>query len=124
MTLFLIAIIVIAALGLLGKQLLDGLERMRADVVGALQVARADRPGGLERRVKRTIVIFTRDGHSVRGILLESYADCLVLAHPVWLQGMRPANLGGQFIVPLDNVMYAQDVTGVVELGDTQLQAA
>jgi hypothetical protein len=37
---------------------------------------------------------------------------------------MRPANLGGQFIVPLDNVMYAQDVTGVVELGDTQLQAA
>jgi hypothetical protein len=69
-------------------------------------------------------VVFTRDGHSVRGVLLESYADCLVLAHPVWLQGMRPANLGGQFIVPLDNVMYAQDVTGVVELGDTQLQAA
>lgn len=66
---------------------------------------------GLRRRLRRTVVLHTRDGRSFRGVLVAEYADCLVLEQAVHLDvGVR---LGGQTIVLLENVSWAQDVTGL-----------
>jgi hypothetical protein len=84
---------------------------------GAGWVLRHSRQQGFRRRLRRTVVIHTRDGRSLRGLLVGEYSDCIVLAHAELLD--EEMKIGGEAIVALSNVSWAQDVTGV---GDSKIE--
>lgn len=61
------------------------LERLREQLDGS----------GFRELVGKT-VIASAEGASIRGVLTAVYDDAIVLAHPVYLAGARPADVGGE----------------------------
>lgn len=68
--------------------------------------------GGIRGLRRRTVVIHTRDDQSIRGILIETYRDCLVLCEPQYLGEAKPAELKGNAVIPRENVAFLQVVEG------------
>jgi|GEM_PF-6296902 len=79
--------------------------------VGSVAVLVLRRRSGLRRRLRRTLVVTTKDGHSFRGVLAAEHADCLVLEQAELLD--EQLTIGGQAVLLLANISWAQDVTGV-----------
>lgn len=67
---------------------------------------------GLKRLVRQRVVVHTRDERSIRGVLLEIYRDCVVLAEPEYLQEAKPAELKGNAVIPTENVAWLQILGG------------
>lgn len=63
---------------------------------------------GVARYAKRTVLLHTKDGQSLRGVLDGVYVDCLVLVAAVDLE--TDTKLRGYAIVPRSNVSYLQAV--------------
>jgi hypothetical protein len=68
------------------------------------------RRSGLRRRMRRSLVVHTRDGRSFRGVLSAEHADCIVLEQAELLD--EKLAIGGEVVLLLSNVSWAQDVTG------------
>lgn len=58
-----------------------------------------------------TVVVHTRSGDSVRGILIGVFKDSLVIAHATLLQGDTTTNIDGEVVVPRDQVAWLQTLT-------------
>lgn len=57
------------------------------------------------------MVVHTKDGRSLRGILVAEHADCIVLSHARLLDA--DVSLGGEPVILRENISWAQDVTGM-----------
>lgn len=68
----------------------------------------------IDRLTRRSVVVHTRDGASMRGILVAAHRDCLVLAHVRYLAGEGEVTVDGEAVVPRDTVAWLQ----VMPLGE------
>lgn len=62
----------------------------------------------INRLTRRTVVVNTRDGQSLRGVLVAVYRDCIVLAHAVYLAGEGEVKADGEVVVPRETVGWLQ----------------
>lgn len=62
----------------------------------------------IDRLTRRSVVVHTRDGASLKGVLVGSYRDCLVLAHVRYLAGEGEASVDGEAVVPRETVGWIQ----------------
>ena len=58
--------------------------------------------------MKSTVTLHTRDGHSIRGVLLGVYRDALVLTSATYLHESGEEKLTGEVVVPYENVGFLQ----------------
>lgn len=77
----------------------------------------------VSRRRKKTVLVYTRDEHTFRGILLEVGVDALVLKHAELISAAQPSMLAGEIVVPRANVSFLQDAPPQVDDGDRALRA-
>lgn len=61
---------------------------------------------GLRRLEGDRVVVQTRDGRSIRGILEHAYRAALVVAAVEYLDEASPVDLPGQAVIPLGNVSW------------------
>lgn len=66
---------------------------------------------GLRRHLRRTLVVHTKDGRSLRGVLTHEHTDCLVLSQARLLD--VDIALGGETVILRENISWAQDITGM-----------
>lgn len=90
----------------------DKLAAERDDLVAARD---AD---GYQALVGRSVIANVTDGGSIRGVLSHVYRDAIVLAHPEWVSGARPAAIGGEITLDRDKVPMLQrfDAAPVAEV--------
>lgn len=62
----------------------------------------------IERLTRRSVVVHTRDGASMRGVLVATYRDCLVLSHANYLAGEGAVAVDGEVVVPRETVSWLQ----------------
>lgn len=67
---------------------------------------------GLRRLRARTVIVTTRqpDDRSIRGVLTGLHRDCLVLTHATYLAEATRAPMGGEVLIPREQVAYVQTV--------------
>lgn len=64
---------------------------------------------GYRRYVERDVVVQCHDGRAIRGLLIGSYADSHVLAHPrLVVAGQAAQSLGGELLLPAGDVASMQ----------------
>lgn len=74
-------------------------------VIGAVvAVARSRR--GIGSLVGERVVLQTRDDRSLRGVLVGSYRDCVVIGHFQYLSEANPTDLPGEATVRFDNLSW------------------
>lgn len=61
---------------------------------------------GVARYEKRRVVVHTKEGTSLQGVLVGSYADCFALREAKYLS--ENADLGGEAVVLKANVDWVQ----------------
>ena len=63
-----------------------------------------------------TVVVHTRDGSSIRGVLLAVHSDVYVLRHAAYLNGDgSKVAIDGEALVPLGRVGFIQRIIGMGE---------
>lgn len=62
----------------------------------------------INRLVKRSVVVHTSTGASIRGVLVGVYRDSLVLAHAIYLDQGGNVDVDGEAVVPRSNVSWIQ----------------
>lgn len=63
----------------------------------------------INKQLRRTVVIHTTSKESMRGVLVGSYRDCVVLAHAYYLNAdSAPTEIDGEAIVPRAQVAWIQ----------------
>lgn len=61
-------------------------------------------------RRRRVVIIHTKDGQSIQGFLVSVVRfRSLVLERPEYLEGVRPAGIGGYVVIPWSNFSWCQD---------------
>lgn len=73
-----------------------------AATVGAL--ARRQRPG--RSLVGERVVLQTKDDRSLKGVLVGSYPDCVVIGHFQYLEEANPVDLPGEATVLHGNLSW------------------
>jgi hypothetical protein len=59
--------------------------------------------------VRRRVIVHTRDGQSIRGVLVGEYRDCLVLEAAEFLrEAPGPEDIAGRAVVERNNVSWLQ----------------
>lgn len=77
----------------------------------AIPVARRFAAAAWLRAAKRpAVLIHTKDGQSIRGVLVRRQPDALVLEQPDYLTGVKPQGLGGTVVIPRSNVAWWQEI--------------
>lgn len=68
----------------------------------------------LDKQIRSTVVVHTTAKESIRGILVGSYRDCLVVAHAYYLHAdSTTTEIDGEAIVPRDKVAWIQKLVEV-----------
>lgn len=81
------------------------IEHAQADAAAA----RAERDtDGYQTLVGHRVIANLVDGGAIRGILTHVYRDALVLEHPEWVSGSRPASIGGEVTIDRHRVPILQ----------------
>jgi hypothetical protein len=62
----------------------------------------------IDRLTRRTVVVHMTHGASVRGVLVGTYRDCLVLTHAAYLGAEAIEKVDGEVIVPRERVAWMQ----------------
>lgn len=62
----------------------------------------------IDRLTRRTVVVHTTNGMSVRGVLVGAYRDCLVLSHATFLGVETAEQIDGEAVIPRDRVAWLQ----------------
>lgn len=63
----------------------------------------------MRRFVKRRVVAHTKDGQSIRGVLLSNHRDCVVIDQPEYLgQAPDEHKLEGDAVILKDNLAWVQ----------------
>lgn len=63
-------------------------------------------PRGLRRLKGERVVLQTKDDRSLRGVLVDAYRDCVVIAHFEYLEEANPVDLPGEATVLFDNLSW------------------
>lgn len=63
---------------------------------------------GIERLKRTRLVVHTTDEHSIRGTLVETYRDSIVIAEAEYLREAQPENLPGRAVIPRSRVAWIQ----------------
>lgn len=66
----------------------------------------------IDRLTRRTVVVHMTTGASVRGVLVGTYRDCLVLDHAAYLGSEAIEKVDGEVIVPRERVAWMQALEG------------
>jgi hypothetical protein len=66
-------------------------------------------------KLRRSVIVHTKDGKSIRGLLTQEFADGLVLALPEFLNETDPIDLGGELLVHASNISITQVLPVVAE---------
>lgn len=61
---------------------------------------------GLRRLKGERVVLQTKDDRSLRGILLDSFRDCVVIGHFEYLEEASPVDLPGEATVLFENLSW------------------
>jgi hypothetical protein len=62
--------------------------------------------------VKKTMIVNTKDGQSVRGVLIKQHSDRLTLDNALYLQeNGRETAIDGLTHVPISNVSWVQEIS-------------
>ena len=61
---------------------------------------------GIQRLRGERVVLQTRDDRSLRGVLVASYADCVVIGHFQYLGEANPVDLPGEATVLRENLSW------------------
>jgi hypothetical protein len=64
--------------------------------------------GWLRGVVKKSVVVHTVDGISVRGVLFGVYRDCIVLIHAEYLGRESAEKVDGEVVIPRRSVSWMQ----------------
>lgn len=62
----------------------------------------------IDRLIRRSVVVHTTVGSSVRGVLVGAYRDCIVLAHAEFLGSDSVQPLDGDVVVPRERIAFMQ----------------
>lgn len=62
----------------------------------------------VDRLVRRSVVIHTTSGESVRGVLVGAYRDCLVLSHAAFLGSDSIEGIDGEAVIPRERIAWLQ----------------
>jgi len=60
-----------------------------------------------------TVVVHTTSGSSLRGVLVGTYRDSLVLKHAKYLASNTVEDIDGEVYVPVGQVAFVQHLLGV-----------
>jgi hypothetical protein len=60
--------------------------------------------------VRKTIIVNTRDGRTIRGVLMSEHDDRITLAEAFFMAGNGEHQLAGQTHVPRENISFLQEV--------------
>lgn len=103
-------LILLAAAAIVFAGLLVRTVTLRAQLaeVEALRLQAERDASGYTFLIGRTVVVHTTSDRSVRGVLDKVYCDSYVLASPQWIQGAQPSSLGGELLLPKDQVAMIQ----------------
>lgn len=63
---------------------------------------------GLPRLVRQRVVIHTKTGSSIRGVLRDVYRDCVSIAEPEFLHEAQPADLAGAVVIERGQIDWIQ----------------
>jgi hypothetical protein len=66
----------------------------------------------LPRLARETVVVHTLSGTSLRGVLVASYRDCLVLAHATYLGTDTTIKVDGESVIPREQIAWIQRLGG------------
>lgn len=69
--------------------------------------ASAEEPPSL---LRKTIVVNTRDGRTIRGVLMSEHIDRVTLVEAFYLAGSGEHQLAGQAHIPRENISFLQEV--------------
>jgi hypothetical protein len=62
--------------------------------------------------VKKTMIVNTKDGQSVRGVLIRQHSDRLTLDNALYLQeNGRETAIDGLTHIPISNVSWVQEIS-------------
>ena len=61
---------------------------------------------GVRRLRGDRVVVHSRDGRSLRGVLADTFADCVIISGVEYLDEANPVGLPGQAVVLLENVSW------------------
>lgn len=62
----------------------------------------------IDRLVRRSVVIHTTNGMSIRGVMVGAYRDSLVLSHAEFLGGDSVEPVDGDVVIPRERVAWMQ----------------
>lgn len=62
----------------------------------------------IDQLKRRTVVVHTTNGTSLRGVLVGTYRDSLVLAHVAYLGDGGSQPVDGEVVVPRERVAWIQ----------------
>lgn len=62
----------------------------------------------LDRLERRTVVVHTSDGQSLRGVLVGVYRDCVVLNHAYALGAQAVQSIDGEAVIARERVAWVQ----------------
>lgn len=63
----------------------------------------------IDRLRRQTVVVHMSNGQSIRGLLVGTYKDCLVLAHAAYLgSGGSVQPIDGEAVVPREQIVWMQ----------------
>lgn len=81
-----------------------------------------DRPPRLgtwiDRLERHTVVVHLTDGQSLRGVLVATYDDCVVLAAAAYLHSEGNTSVDGEAVLLRERVAWMQSLTLTVSGGD------
>jgi len=66
----------------------------------------------LNRVARRTVIVHTTTGQSLRGVLVGVYRDSIVLGHAAFLSGDSATTIDGEVIVLRERVGWVQVIAG------------
>lgn len=69
-----------------------------------------------ESLVRQTVVVNTRDGRTIRGVLMSEHSDRVTLVEAFYLAGSGEHQLAGQTHVPRSNISFIQEVVLTTEV--------
>lgn len=62
----------------------------------------------IEELTRESVVAHLDNGDSLKGVLLATYSDCLVLAHAVALTDGGEMPVDGEAVLPLRRILWVQ----------------
>lgn len=68
----------------------------------------------IETLARETVVVHLEGGDSIRGVLVATHKDCLVLSHAVALWSGGETKVDGEAVLPLGKVLWLQRLSGEV----------